>query len=176
MNPSPFRSSPISTTVAIENLVSRFESGLLVSDEANVVCFANPAMAALMGISSMRLIGLTRATVLSHLRTRAGAAEKTVQRIVDAEPGVPGEIKFIVERPERRVLAWKGRPLELAEPTGRARRAQRRDRRMAIPDLPGVTLSAGVAQFDPKSSVDLLLDEAAERLADAQQLGGDRVA
>ncbi len=48
--------------------------------------------------------------------------------------------------------------------------------RMVLPDLPPITVSGGVAQFDGSRSIREMLQEASTKLAEARRLGGDRVA
>ena len=48
--------------------------------------------------------------------------------------------------------------------------------RMVLPDLPPITVSGGVAQFDGARTIREMLQEASAKLAEARRLGGDRVA
>src|SRR5512140_514945 len=56
-----------------ESVADMLAAGLLVSDRAGIVCFANAALGRLLRVAHPRCVGETRAVVLRNLGTAAGA-------------------------------------------------------------------------------------------------------
>lgn len=101
-----------------ESVADMLAAGLLVSDRAGIVCFANAALGRLLGVAHPRCVGETRAVVLRNLGTAAGADDGVVSAVVGARDGLPQEMEFEVHHPQRRILQWRARFIELASGTG----------------------------------------------------------
>ncbi|MGE5047086.1 MAG: diguanylate cyclase domain-containing protein [Deltaproteobacteria bacterium] len=101
-----------------ESVADMLAAGLLVSDRAGIVCFANAALGRLLGVALPRCVGETRAVVLRNLGTAAGADDGVVSAVVGAHDGLPQEMEFEVQYPQRRILQWRARFIELASGTG----------------------------------------------------------
>jgi GGDEF domain-containing protein len=101
-----------------ESVADMLAVGLLVSDRAGIVCFANAALGRLLGAALPRWVGETRALVLRNLGTAAGADDGVVSAVVGAHDNLPQELEFEVHHPHRRILQWRARSIELASGTG----------------------------------------------------------
>ena len=111
-------SAPAPRPGLAETVADMLAAGLLVSDRAGIVCFANAAVGRLLGVALPRWVGETRALVLRNLGTAAGADDGVVSAVVGAHDGLPQEMEFEVRHPQRRILQWRARPIELASGTG----------------------------------------------------------
>jgi diguanylate cyclase (GGDEF)-like protein len=114
-----FQSSAVPTRVAMDAAIASLGVAVLVTDANGVVCFANRAIAPILGLGSLRVIGLRRADAVSVLRGGAGADEEAVRTITEAPPGAAAQLVFEVRRPERRVLRWRCEAVQLGAKTGR---------------------------------------------------------
>jgi PleD family two-component response regulator len=112
------RPAPAPRPGIAETIAEMLGVGLLVSDRAGIVCFANGAVGRLLGVTLPRWIGETRALVLRNLGTAAGADDGVVSAVVGAHDGLPQEMEFEVQHPQRRILQWRARFIELASGTG----------------------------------------------------------
>jgi diguanylate cyclase (GGDEF)-like protein len=111
--------SPVPPPQALENIAAVLDLGLLGTDSSGIVCYASPAMVALLGTERRHLLGQTRALALRRLATAAGAEDAVVTAIVGASGSEPQEGEFGIERPQQRMIRWRTRPLELPGQTGR---------------------------------------------------------
>ena len=114
--------------------------------------FANAAVGRLLGVTLPRWIGETRALVLRNMGTSAGADDGVVSAVVGAHDGLPQEMEFEVERPQRRILQWRARFIELASGTGildefadvtEAERARAKDALVRIDESTGLPNKEG---------------------------------
>jgi PleD family two-component response regulator len=112
------RVAPAPRAEIAESVANMLGVGLLVSDRAGIVCFSNAAMGTLLGVALPRWVGETRALVLRNLGTAAGADDGVVSAVVGAHDALPQEMEFEVHQPQRRILQWRARFIELASGTG----------------------------------------------------------
>jgi len=105
-------------TVVFESLAATLDSGLLVTDESGAACFANAALLRLLEFPTARLAGQSRALLLRNLSTARGADDRVVSAIVGARQSASSQVTFVVQRPERRVLRWRGRVVDLGGAAG----------------------------------------------------------
>lgn len=115
---APAAARPAPAQGIAESVADMLGVGLLVSDRAGIVCFANAAVGRLLGVALPGRVGETRALVLRNLGTAAGADDGVVSAVVGAHDGLPQEMEFEVYRPQRRILQWRARFIELASGTG----------------------------------------------------------
>jgi diguanylate cyclase (GGDEF)-like protein len=109
---SPPLPQAIPLSQAVESIAAVLDVALLASDETGVVCYANPALLALIGAARRDVLGHKRAIVLRRLASAAGAQDGVVSAIVGATTtGIPSD--FTVEKPRSAVLRWRARPLPL---------------------------------------------------------------
>jgi diguanylate cyclase (GGDEF)-like protein len=283
-------STVISPSTALSSLAKAIDLGFMISTDSGMVCFANPALSVHLGLGDVAPHGQTRAAVLRHLASARGVEDGVVSAVLGASGTSPQELDFAVRGPEKGVLRWRGRCIDLngrqgmldefsdvtrqvnqarasealarvdaftglpntaaivdtlSRETARASRtgapfsiavfaldrvqrgnggrsrdafrnvawtlraaARRYDlaarldhsrllalisqatadqarafserfastvRQTALPNLPPVTVSGGVAQFDGGRGIQELLAEASAKLAEARHLGGDRI-
>jgi diguanylate cyclase (GGDEF)-like protein len=103
----------ISPSTALESLAKAIDLGFMISTDSGMVCFANPALSVHLGLGNVCPNGQTRATVLQHLASARGVEDGVVNAIVGASGMSPQEFAFVVHGPEKRVLRWRGRCLDL---------------------------------------------------------------
>lgn len=104
--------------IALESLANGLDSALLVSDDTGIVRFANRAFAALLG-GETPVVGLPRTEVLSALCTAGGADEIVVNAMIDGGAGPAARDEFVLAKPQRRVLHWQSKEIELGSCLGR---------------------------------------------------------
>ena len=118
--PSTVLSPPtaLSPSAALESLAKTIDFGLMISNDSGVVCFANPALSVHLGLGDLCPNGQTRAAVLRHLASARGIDDGIVSAIVGASGMSPEEFDFVVHGPEKRVLRWRGRRIDLHDRQG----------------------------------------------------------
>jgi diguanylate cyclase (GGDEF)-like protein len=114
-----FQSSEVPTRVALDAAIASLGAAILVTDANGVVCFANRAVTPILGLGTLRVIGLRRTEAVTVLRTGGGADEESVRALADVPPGKAAQLDFEVRRPQRRVLRWKSEAIQLGAKTGR---------------------------------------------------------
>jgi diguanylate cyclase (GGDEF)-like protein len=114
-----FQSSEVPTRVALDAAIASLAAAILVTDGNGVVCFANRAVLPILGLGTVRVIGLRRTEALAVLRTGGGADEESVKALAEVPPGKAAQLDFEVRRPVRRVLRWKSEAIQLGAKTGR---------------------------------------------------------
>jgi diguanylate cyclase (GGDEF)-like protein len=111
-------SAALSPSTALESLAKAIDFGLMISNHFGVVCFVNPALSLHLGLGDLCPTGQTRAAVLRHLASARGIDDGVVSAIVGASGMSPQEFDFVVQGPEKRVLRWRGRRVDLHDRQG----------------------------------------------------------
>jgi GGDEF domain-containing protein len=107
----------VSPSTALETLAKTIDLGFMVSDDSGMVCFANPALSVLLGLGNASSNRQTRAAALHHLASARGVEGGVVSAIVGAS-GMLQEFDFVVHCPEKGVLRWRGRCIDLEDRQG----------------------------------------------------------
>jgi diguanylate cyclase (GGDEF)-like protein len=107
-----------SPSTALESLAKTIDFGFMISDDSGMVCFANPALSVHLGLGNVCPNGQTRAAVLRHLAEARGVEDGVVSAIVGASGTSPQELEFVVQGPDKVVLRWSGRSIDLHDRQG----------------------------------------------------------
>jgi diguanylate cyclase (GGDEF)-like protein/PAS domain S-box-containing protein len=102
----------------LQAVLAGMDSGIVLSDAAGRIVYANRPFADLSGSAEERLVGAMRAEVLHGMMEHLREPEPLL-RLADSEPSVEGEIEFVLERPEPGVFRWSSRAVPLPDGAGR---------------------------------------------------------
>lgn len=101
--------------------MSYVDSGMLLSDPAGQVVFANDRLAQLVGTQSVPNKGSERSTICTLLGARAsdtaGVAAQLISAAGASESG--GSVDLELAKPARAIIRWTSRPVPLPDGIGR---------------------------------------------------------
>lgn len=114
--PVPARASTaraVPRAAVLESVVAGLDAALLVSDASGLSAFGTPLLAELLELDADAIAGQPRALVLRNLSSKCGAEDAIVSAIVGARHDAARELTFETHRPDRRILRWRGRPIDV---------------------------------------------------------------
>ncbi|HZR07412.1 MAG TPA: diguanylate cyclase [Myxococcales bacterium] len=124
--------------------------GMMVSDARGTVTFANAALAALLGLERRKVVGMSRAAVVSS----TGAPEDAIDSVSRAQGPEPRRFTVVLARTgTRRILRWQTRPVrvdgadgtldEIVDVTREGEQIEEHDDRIRIDALTGLANRRG---------------------------------
>ncbi|MEO6950475.1 MAG: diguanylate cyclase [Polyangia bacterium] len=109
------------TSSYLRTILSYVDSGMLLSDPAGQVVFANDRLAHLVGMQTVPQKGSERTTVCTLLGARAVDPRGTVAQLISAADAsqTGGNVDLELAKPARAVIRWTTRPVPLPNGVGR---------------------------------------------------------
>ncbi|MFO0758061.1 MAG: GAF domain-containing protein, partial [Byssovorax sp.] len=98
----------------LEVLLSSIDVGVMLMDTARRIIYANQALAEMAGLSQDALVSMMRIDFVKHVASLSDNPEDLLRRVhvLPTGPFVACE-QFELARPERRVLRWVAKPVEI---------------------------------------------------------------